>query len=619
MANVNLTNEPSNYDVTYYINGNNNGQVEISLDPNNTPIYYTFESEILSLSPQKASIIINFWGPTFFGFDVVNVGNTITIHGVTFTASTNPTNNEFFNCNSSFTQRELSCNSLANAINSNNELNWRYIAQPVINNPNVSLTLIALNTGSKYSFVINDNISIVPIAASKLISNVAGTDANRGQLLEPFNYSVFIEIWKPIQNITWARKGNTANARLVTTLSQQWNSSNRFTFDVSPYLVNDTIIPFPGISTGNTQNITGMNLINTAISSYYIKWGEQFNGGFNIITSLPIDDTDNITNSYIRKYFIGQHDLHWTSKGALELNINNPNWRNRWQNPFHFIPNPDPNTLTNSQDIIYFSWLTEQPQYKLIRRSSDIQDYELAYIYVMNEEEFSNVRNYRLRLELLYIDGSTATQFHSLGNNINASGLYYMDVSYQALSLVTYEALLKLRSYTVVLEVFRNANWVDYSSPLNYDIDLNYEPDNYQKIWWRNKFGAFDQFEFEGLEVNTINVDPINYQRSLQINQGYQRDKRVNAVYRKDTSNRITFNTGWLDETHFNWIKSLLVSNEIYTRAYYLRQFGFTFMNQLGFVPINITNYTYEMNNIDRLFNMQIEFEVAIDENNIHD
>jgi len=628
MANINLIEKPQTFQINYYDNSVQNGSVELSLDPSDTPVYFKFSSDIIGVDTNTFfSIWVN--NDVSLAAKAINAGDWIQIKGVRFTASANPAQNEFFTCGTTLNigDRFQCVYSLVQAINSNQDLNWRYTAElKTFPNDKYVIFMFAIYPGAVYSVQAGvDAFAFLtgwpaPFNNGSTISfgiNVPGTDSNRGQLLQNYQYGCYIELWtyKNNPNLGWGRKDSLGllGRIIAPPLAQKWNASNEFIFDISQFINTLVSNEFPDDIVNISSDVV---YVPSAITNYLVKWGEQFNGGYDFTTQLPVNSSDNITNVYVRQYQIGQSEIRWTAQGAFQLAQNFPVWSQYWNQVIKSNFNP----LTNDYQAIIIT--TEQPLYKLMRRTTLGLFYpELVYFYFLNDQLSGINKQIKLRTKFHYIDGTTSINFFTHQKTISESGLYYIDCSLTQIGLYSNELSSNKRVKWVENQLIcqrNNFNTV-LSENFNYEIDLKYEPDLYLKLWWRNKFGNFDNFEFEGLQKMNLDIKSINFTKSLTTKSGYNRDKHINSIYTQQSTQIYTINTGWVDENHYLWIQSLLESNEVWTQNSYIFNDGVSIItDKESTIAVNIISQKYEIDAINqKLYNLEITFSISINDNNI--
>ena len=618
--NINLIETPITRSQFYYVDGVRQASIDMSLDPNGSPIYFTFDSETIGTATYAQAFIS-------ITYNVLQ-GDTFTVFGQTFIANNNPTADQFFSCDfTDINERTLCLNSMAQCINDNANLNWRFSAVAIPTGTFIGVLIRAKYTGTSYSLNIGPAIGYNPgftissdfsndTPNSNIIVVNFGTDANRGQQLQDYRYGAFLEIWEPTTKVKWGRKTTLKPmSTLIATLELDWTADNRFTFDISRYLRENTNVDIPLIPTFSSIQLNKtFTYIDSAITSYWIKWGETFTGSYDINTGGPsLSKRALLNNNYKRKYYIGESDIRWSSEGVFRLNINPSLWQHHWQNqdgqifPFS-IPRFAPVRI-----------LTYQPLTKLRRR---MHDEEYIYFYENNQEYNDEYRQFRLRTDYTFIDGTTVTNYTNL-TTTKESGLFLLNVSLQSINFDTIETnnTNRVLKYTHQVEKSYNvgANWSNATRPFNYIMDLNCEK-LYYKIYWKNDYGVYDQFEFEGVRTENAQISRQKYSSSLSTLSGNQRDKGTTKIYQNDITYKITYNTGWIDKDHLSWLqRSMLTSTEWLTKEINFALNPFSNNTQVGtdWVSLILDKYKYEINSDETLFNMEVTFYAAIDENSL--
>jgi hypothetical protein len=108
---------------------------------------------------------------------------------------------------------------------------------------------------------------------------------------------------------------------------------------------------------------------------------------------------------------------------------------------------------------------------------------------------------------------------------------------------------------------------VSLSPKINYSIDCRKIYPNV-RVMWKNKYGQFDYYNFNGVNRETFNTKTQTYQptvgtwNSRTLSVGANESSILNYI--TDTSQTIQVNTDWLDEEYNDVFKQLLVSDEIY-------------------------------------------------------
>jgi hypothetical protein len=116
----------------------------------------------------------------------------------------------------------------------------------------------------------------------------------------------------------------------------------------------------------------------------------------------------------------------------------------------------------------------------------------------------------------------------------------------------------------------------------------------------------YDSFDFIGIVEETVLREsgtytvPINFNPNGSMSSG----QKHLATYDTKVTKKVICNTGWIDETHFDWLMELLKSNNIYSTST-------TYSNYL-----NLTDWTYKKSSLDDLFDCEFSFEWTVWGNN---
>lgn len=123
------------------------------------------------------------------------------------------------------------------------------------------------------------------------------------------------------------------------------------------------------------------------------------------------------------------------------------------------------------------------------------------------------------------------------------------------------------------------------------------------KVVFVNKFGGLQMFYFNKKNVISLSVTQENYDSMLMSANTYSNTDHQKYVYNKQGSERITLNTGYVDEGQYETIKQLMLSEQVWaeigTQVY----------------PINIiTNSLTKKTKVnDKLVNYSVEAGFAYD------
>lgn len=161
--------------------------------------------------------------------------------------------------------------------------------------------------------------------------------------------------------------------------------------------------------------------------------------------------------------------------------------------------------------------------------------------------------------------------------------------------------------------VYLNGFSINQLSSLNntsevktYQYPFN-NPTNRFGVAFLNNLGTWDTFDFEGLKEETL--DRTTKQITLPIipnsDGSYPQGFKYNANYDVEITKRVIVNSGWIDQTHYNWLIELLSSNEIYSYS------------DANVNYLKLDSYKYTRNNQSNEYNIEATFIQTIFENNI--
>ena len=126
------------------------------------------------------------------------------------------------------------------------------------------------------------------------------------------------------------------------------------------------------------------------------------------------------------------------------------------------------------------------------------------------------------------------------------------------------------------------------------------------RVVFVNKFGALQEFYFNKKNVVSLNVTQENYESMLISANTYSNTDHQKYVYNKQGSERITLNTGYVDEGQFETIKQLMLSEQVWAKI------------GTAVYPMNVqtSSLTKKTKINDKLVNYSIEMMFAYDEIN---
>ena len=150
---------------------------------------------------------------------------------------------------------------------------------------------------------------------------------------------------------------------------------------------------------------------------------------------------------------------------------------------------------------------------------------------------------------------------------------------------------------------------VSIGSKLNFNIECRKKYPNV-RIWWKNRYGQFDKYNFNGVSKEQFNTESRVYQPQIgnwnSRTFGYNSYDTSIQRYIVDSNEKLTVNTDWLDEAYNDIFKQLLVSEEIYWQ--YDEKVG---SQQLKPLAIDTTSLDFKTHVVDKLIQYTITFSLG--------
>lgn len=428
-----------------------------------------------------------------------------------------------------------------------------------INNSFAVVTLTAKETGERFNL---DATNVISSATGITVTQTqAGTDYCDGQLTD--NYSISCEV---LVNTDYTNQypdtGQTTDFNRVAELILPFNPTNQHRFDISSILKAQVNTPMPWIG------LTGSTYIASAMQPYFTKLSELY----------PLVQNTNT----IKKRYKTETPVQWVINSALS----------RYE-------------VNNMEDYVTVpvEFLTNSPSPKQIQRNSN----EFLYFVIP--------KNYGTDLtcegDMYFYDGTSVTgvTFFTISTGTtNAGGVMCMNLSYSKLGLAAYEVTgtTNRKIKRIEVAIYASGGTTQYSQKKQYRFEIDEMPRKWG-ILFQNKLGMYDAIDFIGVVEETISRDADNYTVPLTFGtQGNLVDGFKNtATYNTKIVKKVIANTGWIDETHFDWLMELMNSNNIYSTST-------TNQNYL-----NLVEYSYKKSSLDDLFSIEATFEWTIYENNL--
>jgi hypothetical protein len=146
-------------------------------------------------------------------------------------------------------------------------------------------------------------------------------------------------------------------------------------------------------------------------------------------------------------------------------------------------------------------------------------------------------------------------------------------------------------------------------SKLNFNIECRKKYPNV-RIWWKNRYGQFDKYNFNGVSKEQFNTENRVYQPQLgnwnSRTFGYNSYDTSIQRYIIDSNENLLVNSDWLDESYNDIFKQLLVSEEIYWQ--YDEKTGSQTIKPL---TIKTSTLDFKTHVVDKLIQYTIEFSLG--------
>ena len=166
--------------------------------------------------------------------------------------------------------------------------------------------------------------------------------------------------------------------------------------------------------------------------------------------------------------------------------------------------------------------------------------------------------------------------------------------------------------------VFQGSEWVNIKSygnssnllgtPINIKIDCQkkYTP---TRIIFKNRYGAFDNFEFSLVSNNSFEVETKEY-KSNALNSVFSEYNRYDGskTFYTDGVETLTVNSDYVDERYNDFFKQLMVSDEIY-QVLDASTFNLGMFAELQPLTLLSKNLQFKKQEVDKLINYQFTFK----------
>ena len=573
-----------------------------SVVPVGSPITLRYESEVLGNATNAVGTV------QILDSSLITDGYTLTIAGITFTFRSSPKSNEIPSAPAS---PQTILNSLQYQITNSPALKDLY---SVIFN-GTQLVIRARETGTAYNF------SITQSGAGFGTGTIPAQDGNFAQ--SKTRYGMQVEVFvdkRTLNNNLFLSQSvipfGSAEFQQIDTLTKEYGGVNEFEFDISkllqpftesqPPLVNNTGV-------GITVNpLFAKSMICRYAYNVWELWTENGttyrmpveNCGFNFETSVVKKTLWAVRSSERRWYDFEKTYVAYYQK-----------WRfKKW--------------LNDTIELVPVYFLTHQPRRKVIRRDA------LEFLYFIFDRPVQNNDQLQVQVTYEFEDCTTEVQTSTIINYppSNEWGFVgYIEVSPRVWDLSAKETLYgeKIRAYFVELRLLIGGNPNDtYQYSVNQAYELYNEEeytDYVPTLCFLNPLGGYDTFTPRGVVSKSLDNQQETYARTLQhrtkdIGGGEQYTDysklTETGVYNSETKVRYSFVSGWMDKDHYDWLRDLIQSTDVYIIDQSLER---ETRDISTFLPRKVirSNFEWSRRSDADEYGLTIEVELVLNPNNI--
>lgn len=421
----------------------------------------------------------------------------------------------------------------------------------------ITINIKAKEVGEKFTLANKVTRQGVYIYLNNLTIGVNGFD---GQQVD--NYSIYTELFLNNNRLQYPDTGSSINYLRIAELELPFNQNNVHNFDMSKILKNYVYSNRP------EYDFTGYTILPDMMKPYFVRYGEKY----------PLVANTNTK----KKRFKGTDNVKWIINSALD----------------HY----EVNNMSGYTETTNYKFLSNSPNPKLIQRASQ------EFLYFIVEKDLGETLD--VRGDLYFYDGTTSTgqTFIEISTGTtNAGGVLMLNLSYDKLGLAAYETsgstIRKIKR--AVFAVYKGGT--QYTESRAYRFEIEDKPRKFG-IVFQNKLGGYDSFDFIGIVERTIDRSsgtytvPINYNQDGSAGQGF----KSTATFDTKVTNKLVMNSGWIDLEHFEWLKELLESNDVYS---------YTTSNQNY---LNVDAFKYNRSSLDDLYEVEITVTQTIYENSVN-
>jgi len=355
-------------------------------------------------------------------------------------------------------------------------------------------------------------------------------------------------------------------------------------FRIPPYYSDGTVLFDAHLTIENYLSYDILNLINGTVG---------FQTGINTFCKFTI----NIAEEYgtpINSYASATSQVIYAINSA--------------QNYLDMINNPIYDRVWFAAGVQAATWLTNQPSTIKIRTGDS---YELGFIAgsQFGSPDHLRVKTYDVSGNLLKSsEFDNSQKANTTDDQRFLSVLVGADnINDWAVSAGSAQPLIadNVSYYEISLESSLD---VTVSNVLTFEIDRDCTRDNtYQRLFWLNPLGRFDAFNFTQMKTDSITTEKSTYGKvkgvrtsSSFVFNTYQNER---STFFAKSKQRYTLRSGFVNTETATWLKELIQSPLVYM----------IIDNQFVGVNLITNSYTAQTTLQEKLFNIEIEVELSVD------
>lgn len=583
-------------------------RIQHSIDTNacfpvGSPVPLIYESEVTGTASKANGTI------TILNHIQIVEGYQITVAGQTFTATATPKTGQLPIYPTAISDI---LEALYVALISNPYINDRYSVVYT----GLIITITARAQGSLFNFVMNQTGTGFATA----IAN--GNNAYDAQGLVDYGVVVDVFIDQRVQNRQYflsipAIERPSSDFELVDKpLEKRYGGINRFEFDLSEILQNYVRSRVPQVQDVLTLGVNFQPSFDMVVRFAYIVSETWTDNGLRRRVAREIVGFNETTDT-VKKSFWG---VRSSERKEYTYNDSYIAYYQRWRGK----------VLGGGNRPIFP--LTHQPRQKSIRRDT------LEFLYFVYDRPQSDALEYDfLRAHVVFeFEDCTTTETIIGGYYVDSaliqSAVFSCEVSPRVFDLNDVESTegKQIKSYTVVIRAYNYLNpigdYVEITQPQTYILRNDVICTDQQPILlFLNPLGGFDTLCPNGNIVKDVAVDFSEYEKTLKHDIIQQFNSVAYPDYYKvsekgsfaaDTVVSYEMNSGWIDKVHFDWLRDLIQSNEVYIIDPAMDRETRTLT---GWQPrkVRIDSSNFQRSSADDSYNMKLKVELTVNRNNL--